>query len=62
MDFKELENRLEFGGELCPKCNGKGKITVWNGSIHDPKDPETITCPLCKGKGRVIYYDEHPCP
>lgn len=41
--------------EDCLKCSGKGELKVWNGSIHDPKDPEIIKCETCKGRGWVVY-------
>jgi len=54
---RTYEEKLLMEGETCKKCNGKGSIKVWNGSIHDPKDPEIIMCPECMGRRRVIYVD-----
>ncbi len=33
------------GGEICQKCNGKGKIKIFE------------TCPVCEGKKQVYYCD-----
>ena len=43
--------------DVCPECEGVGKIKVWNGSIHDPRDPELIDCKFCCGRGWVVWVD-----
>lgn len=45
------------GRQDCYYCKGMGSRTVWNGSIHDPRDPEVVTCPHCNGRGWVIVVD-----
>lgn len=40
-----------------PKCKGSGTVLVYNGSIHDPTDPEYINCKFCSGRGWVVWVD-----
>lgn len=55
---KDPTDLYEFTGkQACAICDGKGTRVVWNGSIHDPRDPETITCDHCNGTGQVIVVD-----
>ncbi len=43
----------------CPKCKGETMIQVWNGSIHDPRDPEWINCTFCSGRGLAKTCGKH---
>ena len=40
-----------IGREICPQCNGKGKIGVYSG----PKGTSSSTCDCCSGTGKWDY-------
>ena len=45
--------------EICPKCGGRGKVTVTQSNAFFGQMQTVTTCPECQGRGKII---KEKCP
>ena len=51
---QKIFHRYYSSVEVCGKCGGNGKISVFEEKdIWKQKPPTIITCPLCEGSGML---------